>query len=122
MDDKKTDASRIAEEAVGERPGSATPDAAKKKSTTEQVIRQAATSVGSEASVAAKSAEAVGERGGGAYAHPNATTAEVQKRSRNNRPVARQTGSPLFGEQTLVRMVGVFALGYAAALLIHQRR
>ena len=68
MDDKKPDARTIAEEAVGEARGAPIPDAAKNKPATEEVIRQLATSAGPQAGMANKTAEAVGERAGDAYA------------------------------------------------------
>jgi hypothetical protein len=70
MDDKKPNPRVIAEEAVGERRDSPIPDAAKGQAEmpTEEIIRQLATSVGSQANMAAKTAEAVGERVGEAVA------------------------------------------------------
>jgi hypothetical protein len=81
MDDKKPDPKTIAEEAVGERRGNPTPDAAKLEMPTEEAIRQLARSAGPQADIAAKTAEAVGERVGGAYA--DGTMGEATARSRN---------------------------------------
>src|ERR1700730_883069 len=121
MDDKKPDQRVIAEEAVGERRDSPIPDAAQDQAETptEEVIRQLATSDGSQASMAAKTAEAVGERVGGAYA--DATTDEAKERSRN---VGRQAVSraPRAAKQPFMTVAAGFALGYAAALLIHRRQ
>ena len=86
MDGKKPDSRTIAEEAVGERRGSPTPDAVKAEMPTEEDIRQLATSAGSQASRAAKTAEALGERDGSAYA--DAITDEERSRK-----VARHAAS-----------------------------
>src|SRR5690242_20312018 len=60
---------RIADEAVGERPASATPDVARDR-VSEAALRPPL-SVGSQASIAARTAESVGERvSTGAYADP----------------------------------------------------
>jgi hypothetical protein len=76
MDEKNAYSSPIAAEAVGERLGSPAPDAG------EQTVRPVATSAGSQARVADKTAEAVGERVGDAYA--DATTDEARERSRKS--------------------------------------
>jgi hypothetical protein len=117
MDDQKPDTRAIAEEAVGERRGSPTPDAAKDKPATEAVIRQLATSAGPRAGLAARTAEA-GERVGGAYA--DGTMGGATGRSRN---VARQAAAQASraAQQPFVAVAAGFALGYAAALLIHRR-
>jgi hypothetical protein len=123
MDDKEAYSSKIAAEAVGERPGSPPPDAG------EQAPRPDATSAGPQARVADKTAESVGERVGDAYA--DATTDEAQERSRKvGRHAATQAGSQTgggvlshhqFDQQTFLTVVAAFALGYLAALLIHHR-
>ena len=118
MDDTKGYSSTIAAEAVGERPGSPPPDVG------DEADRPAATSAGPNARIADKTAEAVGERVGDAYA--DATTEEARERSRK---VVRhaatqsepQTGGAASDQQTFVTVVVAFALGYAAALLIHHR-
>jgi hypothetical protein len=121
-DDKEGYSSKIAAEAVGERLGSPPPD------TGEQAPRPAATSAGPQARVADKTAESVGERAGDAYA--DATTDEARERSRrvvrHGAPEAgsRTGGAVLsrpFDQQTFVTVLAAFALGYAAALLIHHR-
>ena len=117
MDDKKSDPRIIAEEAVGQARGSPTPDAAKAEMPTEDVIRQLAMSAGPQADIAAQTAESVGERVGDAYA----TTAEVKSGSRNvGRRVASQASHT--AQQPFVIAAAGFALGYAAALLIHRRQ
>src|ERR1700724_1356454 len=115
MDGKKPDSRTIAEEGVGERRGSPTPDAVKAEMPTEEDIRQLATSAGSQASRAAKTAEALGERDGGAYAD------EMKERSRK---AARHAASPasLAAQQRFMTVAAGFALGYAAALLINRRQ
>ena len=117
MDDKKPDAKTIAEEAVGEARGAPIPDAAKNKPATEEVIRQLATSAGPQADIATKTAESVGERVGDAYA----TTAEVEAGSRKfARTIASQASHA--AQQPFITVASGFALGYAAALLIHRRQ
>jgi hypothetical protein len=65
MDSKRTDPRKIAEEAIGERSESAIPEAKDKvEGPTDERIHQLARSAGPRASVAAKTTEAVGERGG----------------------------------------------------------
>ena len=121
MDEKKGYSSEIAAEAVGERLGSPPPDAG------EQPPRPAATSAGPEARVGDKTAESLGERAGDAYA--DATPHEARQRSRNAvRHGVKQDGvqagggglSRPFDQQTF-SVFAAFALGYAAALLIHRR-
>jgi hypothetical protein len=120
MDEKNAYSSPIAAEAVGERLGSPPPDAG------EQAVRPVATSAGSQARVADKTAEAVGERVGDAYA--DATTDEARERSRKFVRRAATEEGPHIGvgvisnqfDQQFVMMVTAFALGYVAALLIHR--
>jgi len=117
MDDKKSDPRIIAEEAVGEARGSPTPDAAKPEMPTEDVIRRLATSAGPQADIATRTAESVGERVGDAYA----TTDEVKA---GPRKVARRAASQAnwAAQQPFTAVAAGFALGYAAALLIHRRQ
>ena len=119
MDGKKPDSRTIAEEAVGETRGSPIPDAAKDEAVTptEEVIRQLATSAGPQADIATKTAESIGDRVGDAYA----TTTEVKAGSRK---VARTVASQArrAAQQPFITVAAGFALGYAAALLIHRRQ
>jgi len=117
MDDKKPDARTIAAEEVGEARGAPIPDAAKNNPATEEVISQLATSAGPEADIATKTAESVGERVGDAYA----TTDEVKA---GPRKVARRAASQASraAQQPFTAVAAGFALGYAAALLIHRRQ
>jgi hypothetical protein len=115
MDDNEGYSSPIAAEAVGERLGRLPPDNG------EHAVRPVATSSGSQASVAGKTADSVGERVGDAYA--DATTDEARERSRK---VVRHGGiqggfqARQFDQQSFVTLVAAFAVGYVAALLIHR--
>jgi hypothetical protein len=123
MADKKTDADRIAEEAVGEALESRHPDAGKEE------VPPVQTSAGPQANVADKTAESVGERAGDAYA--DATPDEARERSRSFvQQGARQAGprrsdtasdKMMLGGQQVVTAVAAFALGYATAFLFHRR-
>ena len=118
MDDQRPDPKAIADEAVGETRDRPTPYAANDKleMPTEDVLRRRAMSAGPRADLSVKTAESVGERVGDAYA----TTKEVKARSRN---VARRAASHAShtAQQPFVTIAAGFALGYAAALLIHHR-
>jgi hypothetical protein len=115
MDDKEGYSSPIAAESVGERLGSPPPH------TGEHAVRPAATSSGSGARLADKTAESVGDRAGDAYA--DATADEARERSRK---VVRHAGiqggyqPSQFDQQSFVTIVAAFALGYVAAFLIHR--
>lgn len=119
MGDNKRDPQAIADEAVGETRDRPTSDAAsgRVEMPTADVIRRRATSAGPQADIAVKTAESVGERVGDAYA----TTAEVEAGTRN---VARRAGfkASHTAQQPFVMAAAGFALGYAAALLIHRRQ
>jgi hypothetical protein len=107
---------RIADEAVGQRPASAIPDAAKDR----VPEGRPATSAGPHASVATKTAEALGETVGDAYAYPDATLEEVRSKSRKyvqRGSIGNEAG---FAQPFMIAAAG-FALGYVAALLIHNR-
>ena len=124
MIEQKAYASDIAAEAVGERLESPPPD------TSEQTPRPTAASTGPRARVADKTAKSLGERSGDAYA--DATTNEARERSRTkvSRHAATAAGSQTsgaassrsFDQQIFVTVLAAFALGYAAALLIHRAR
>jgi hypothetical protein len=112
MNDKR----RIADEAVGQRPASAIPEAAKDK----VPEGRPAMSAGTDASVAARTAEAMGETAPDAYAYPDATPEEARNRSRASvRRGSARNGSD--SAQPLLMTAAGFALGYVAALLIHGR-
>ena len=84
---------------------------------TEDIIRRLATSAGPQADIAIRTAESVGERVGDAYA----TTDEVKA---GPRKVARRTASQTSwaAQQPFTAVAAGFALGYAAALLVHRRQ
>jgi hypothetical protein len=139
MDDKQPYASTIAAEAVGERLGESTSEAA--NGNTERRPREpVATSAGPQARMAEKAAEAVGERIGDAYA--DATPDEARARSREvvrraatqarsqsgagneTATTSRQAAQALsqqLAQQPLVTVLAAFGLGYVAAWLIHRR-
>jgi hypothetical protein len=113
------DKRKIVDEAIGERPASAIPAVARDR--VPQAALRPSFSVGPEASIAAKTAEAVGERvGSGAYADP--ATDRVPDRSWF--PVRHRTieMAPRVGAQSYVVAAAMFALGYGAAWLIHGRQ
>lgn len=111
------DRRRIADEAVGQRPESAIPDVARDRV---PEVRPAM-SAGPNASVAARTAEAVGETVPDAYAYPDATAEQVKNRSRQLvRRGSMRDGSGV--AQPLMIAAAGFAVGYAAALMIHHRQ
>jgi hypothetical protein len=113
----EADKRKIVDEAIGERPASAIPDAARDR-VPEAALRPPY-SVGPQASIAAKTAEAMGERGSaGAYADPATDRASSRSRTFVGRPSTGLT--PRFGGKPYLAAAAVFALGYAAALLIHR--
>ena len=107
---------RIADEAVGQRPSSAIPDAARDR----VPEGRPATSAGPHASVATKTAEAVGETLGDAYAYPDATPEQVRRRSRG---VARSEprGNGSGSARPFMIAAAAFALGFVAASLLYRR-
>ena len=125
MDREQTDPRRIAAEAVGQRPESATPAAVREEMRKAQdaSVSYAGAPAGPQASVAEKAAEAMGERAGGAY--PDMTMAEAQRRSRETdtgRHPYAASGSGWFQPQPLAIAAAAFGVGYAAAWLIHRRQ
>ena len=111
------DRDKIVNEAVGERPASTIPQAARDR-VPEGVP---AASVGPHASIPAKTAEAMGERESGAYADPSkgSNGAHLWRRRSPQRTWSRMQSSS--GPMVMVGATA-FALGYAAALLLHSRR
>jgi hypothetical protein len=105
---------RIADEAVGQRPASAIPEAAKDR----VPEGRPANSAGPHASVAAMTAEAMGETSGDAYAYPDATPEEARARSRAS---LRHGSARLDSTPPMLTAAAAFALGYVAALVIHRR-
>jgi hypothetical protein len=104
------DRDTIAEEAIGQRHGSA-PDYAPTKADMSQEVLQLAPSSGAQASIPEKTAESVGERVGDAYSDPariaqypkgkvgrlTATAAGSHKRDENNRFLSVGRGGPRNG-------------------------
>ena len=114
MDDNKGYSSRIAAESVGETLGSP-PNGG------QHAVRPVATSSGSGARVADKTAESVGERAGDAYA--DATTDEARERSRmavRHDGMQRSPQAGRFNQQSFATVVAAFALGYVTALALHR--
>lgn len=119
----RMDPKKIADEAIGQRPESAIPDAAREQMTaeiSERAIRWRAASAGPNASIAERSAEAMGEQSGGAYAHQNATPRQVQLLS--SATARRAEWWPrMVGDLPFISAAAIFAIGYGTALLIHRR-
>ena len=109
---------RIAGEAVGERQASATPDVARDR--VPEAALRSQRSVGSQASIADRTAEAMGERvSTGAYADPATDRASGRwpiLARRSSTGMASQSGG-----QSYLMMAAIFALGYAVAWLAHRR-
>ena len=110
---------RIADEAVGERPASVTPDVARDR-VPEAALQHSQRSVGTQASIADRTAEAMGERvSTGAYADPATDRASGGGPILARRPSMEMASYS--GGQSYLMMAAIFALGYAAAWLIHRR-
>ena len=125
------DRNRIAEEAVGQKHGSAPAYAAKKtEMSQEEAAGQLAASSGAQASTPEKTAESLGERVADAYADParvprhpkrnggRLTATGPQNREENNG--FRSVGRGVTQERLLTVVAG-FALGYFTAVLFHGR-
>src|SRR4051794_17446877 len=119
MDSNRTDPQKIADESVGQRPATAIPDASKASSTTPTNIQQLARSAGPQASVAALTAESLGERDDAAYAFGDATSDEVRKREASSN--VRGRSGLASSHPSYVPLIATFAIGYLAGLLIHRR-
>lgn len=127
MQTRKQDPDAIAEEAVGQRHGDPPPYAVKEKPdmSQEEIARRLSKPAGPRASIPEKTAEAVGERVGDAYADPGSAAVR-------NRPgiIARLAGPhersgavrQLLDERPLLMVAASFALGYMTALMLHGRR
>jgi hypothetical protein len=125
------DRDTIAEEAIGQRHGSA-PDYAPTKADMSQEALQLAPSSGAQASIPEKTAESVGERVGDAYSDPariaqypkgkvgrlTATAAGSHKRDENNRFLSVGRGGT---QERFLTVVAGFALGYVTAVLFQGR-
>ena len=128
MPTRKQDPDAIAEEAVGQRHGDPPPYAVKERPdvSQEEMTRRLSKPAGPRASIPEKTAEAVGERVGDAYADPGSAAAR-------NRPgiIGRFAGThvrrsgavrQVLDEQPLMMVVASFALGFMTALVLHRRR
>ena len=143
MQTRKQDPDAIAEEAVGQRHGDPPPYAVKAQPdmSQEEMARRLAKPAGPRASIPEKTAEAVGERVGDAYADPGSAAARNlpgkiarfagshERSSGTARAIrmgaVRQVGQVLshqLEEQPFMMMVAGFALGYITALWLHGRQ
>ena len=124
MDDRKPDPRKIAAEAVGERSEDAVPAAVKDQEgqapqRAEEVARQPATRAGS--TIAAKTAEAVGERASDAYSDAANAVGGTKDMSTAGRQTAQMV-SDHFDKEPLMMVAAGFALGFVAGLMVHGRR
>jgi hypothetical protein len=127
MQTRKQDPDAIAEEAVGQRHGDPPPYAVKEKPdmSQEEMARRLSKPAGPRASIPEKTAEAVGERVGDAYADPGGAAARYRPGN-----IARNAGQhessgavrQVLDEQPFLVVVASFALGYIAALMLQGRR
>ena len=125
---RKRDPDAIAEEAVGQRHGDPLPYAVKEKPevSQEEMARRLSKPAGPRASIPEKTAEALGERVGDAYADPGSAAARNRPRiiARFAGTLVRRSGAvrQVLDEQPLMMVVASFALGYMTALVLHGRR
>ena len=127
MQTRKQDPDVIAEEAVGQRYGDPPPYAVKEQPdmSQEEMARQLSKPAGPQASIPEKTAEAVGERVGDAYADPGSAAARnlPGKIARVALPHERSGAvRQVLDEQPFLMMAASFALGYMTALLLQRRR
>jgi hypothetical protein len=141
---RKQDPDAIAEEAVGQRHEDPPPYAVKEQPemSQEEMARRLSEPAGPRASIPEKTAEAVGERVGDAYADPGSAAARNRPakiahlagphgRPSGNGAADLQLGavhrmtqvvSHQLDEQPFLVVAASFALGYMTALLLHGRR
>src|SRR5437588_4673286 len=144
METRKQDPDAIAEEAVGQRHGEPPPYAVNQKAemSQEEMARRLSEPAGPRASIPEKTAEAVGERVGDAYADPGSAAARnrpakiARLAGPHGRPSGNGAADPQLGalrwmtqivprqldEQPFLVVAASFALGYNTALLLHGRR
>jgi hypothetical protein len=127
MQTRKQDPDAIAEEAVGQRHGDPPPYAAREQPdmSPEERARRLAEPAGPRASIPEKSAEAVGERVGDAYADPGSGAARnlPGRLAHIAGPHERSDAMrQMLDEQPFLMVAAGFALGYMAALMLHGRR
>jgi hypothetical protein len=127
METRKQDPDAIAEEAVGQRHGEPPPYAvqAHPDISQEEMTRRVSQPAGPQASIPEKTAEAVGERVGDAYADPGSAGARNLP-GKTTRLAAANEGSgalrQVLDEQPFLMVAASFALGYMTALMLHRRR
>ena len=116
MKTNRMDVQKITDEAVGVRSGDAIPEVVRQTAAgiTDGDLRRRAKSVGPGASMAAKTAEAMGEEANNAYAHGHHAS------SRLGRWTDAWWGMRV-GDLPLSFLGVGFVVGYAAALLFHRR-
>jgi len=129
--ERQPDRDAIAEEAVGQKHGSAPPYAAKHPEISqEEAARKLAKSSGAQASTPEKTAESVGERVGDAYSDPQSRGQDWQRKSssfaapREGSPTRRGAAESLshqLYDARFATVVASFALGYAVAMWLHKR-
>jgi hypothetical protein len=127
MQTRIQDPDAIAEEAVGQRHGDPPPYAVKQQPdvSQEEMARRLSQPAGPRASIPEKSAEAVGERVGDAYADPGSGAARnlPGKLAYPAGPHERSDAMrQVLDEQPFLMVAASFALGYMAALMLHGRR
>ena len=127
MQTRKQDPDAIAEEAVGQRRGDLPPYAVKEQPdmSQEEMARQLSKSAGPQASIPEKTAEAVGERVGDAYADPGSAAPRNPRGKIARLALPRERSGAVrrvLHEQPLLMVAASFALGYMTALLLHRRR
>jgi len=127
MQTREQDPDAIAEEAVGQRHGDPPPYAVKEQAdmSQEEMARQLSKPAGPQAGIPEKTAEAVGERVGDAYADPGSGAARnlPGKIARLALPHERSGAvRQVLDEQPFLMVAAGFALGYMTALLLHRRR
>jgi hypothetical protein len=119
--EQKADRDRIAEEAVGQRHGSAPPFAGTKSDMSqEEAARRFAVSSGAEASTPERTAESIGERVGDAYSDPG-SVARYSARKLAGGESYKGFSSNRLDQERFLTVVASFALGYLAAVLFHSR-
>ena len=127
METTRQDPDAIAEEAVGQRHGEPPPYAVREQPhmSQEERARQLSQPAGDRASIPERTAEAVGERVGDAYADPGTAAARSLpgKTARLALPQERSGAlRQVLDEQPFMMAAASFALGYMTALLMHRRR
>lgn len=134
--EEKPDRDAIVDEAIGQTHGTAPPESATETEhiSSEEAIRRNATPPGPNASMSEKTAAAVGERVGDAYADAEnvrpqqwnvarsaATKPGPQNRPADRVPLAGQQVTLSLSEQWFVTLIAAFGLGFIAATVLRRR-